>query len=51
MNFIVQQYNRKMNTKGASIDRISKLLDVLDKHIKEEYCRHTPKELLKEYEN
>jgi hypothetical protein len=51
MNFIVQQYNRKMSTSGASIDKISKLLDVLDKHIKEENCRHTPKELLKEYEN
>ena len=51
MNFIVQQYDRKMNTSGASIDKISKLLDVLDKHIKEENCRHTPKELLKEYEN
>ena len=51
MNFIVQQYFRKMTTKGVSIDKISKLLDVLDKHIKEDNCRHTPKELLKEYEN
>jgi hypothetical protein len=51
MNFIVQQYDRKMTTSGVSIDKISKLLDVLDKHIKEENCRHTPRELLKEYEN
>ena len=39
-----------MTTKGVSIDKISKLLDVLD-NIKEENCSHTPKELLKEYEN
>ena len=39
-----------MTTNGASIDRISKLLDVLDKHLKEENCRHTPKELFEEYE-
>ena len=51
MKFVVQQYFRKMTTKGVSIDKISKLLDVLDTHIKEENCRHTPKELLKEYEN
>ena len=50
MNFIVQQDHRKMTTSGASIDKISKLLDVLDKHIKEENCRHTPKELFEEYE-
>ncbi len=51
MKFIVHQYFKKMTTIGTSIDKISKLLDVLDKHIKEENCRHTPKELLKEYEN
>ena len=51
MKFVVQQYLRKMTTKGVSIDKISKLLDVLDKHIKEENCSHTPKELLNEYEN
>jgi DNA-binding transcriptional MerR regulator len=51
MKFVVQQYIRKMTTKGVSIDKISKLLDVLDKHIKEENCSHTAKELLKEYEN
>jgi hypothetical protein len=50
MNFIMQQYNRKMSTSGASIDKISKLLDVLDKHIKEENCQHSPKELFEEYE-
>jgi hypothetical protein len=51
MKFVVQQYSRKMTTKGVSIDKISKLLDVLDKHIKEENCSQTSKELLKEYEN
>jgi hypothetical protein len=51
MKFNVQQYSRKMTTKGANINKISRLLDVLDRHIKEENCRHTPKELLKEYEN
>ena len=51
MRFIVQQYFRKMTTSGTSIDKISKLLDVLDKYIKEDNCRHTSKELLKEYEN
>ncbi|MGI0033189.1 MAG: hypothetical protein ACRD97_07950 [Nitrososphaeraceae archaeon] len=40
-----------MTSKGANINKISRLLDVLDRHIKEENCRHTPKELLKEYEN
>ncbi|HET6726618.1 MAG TPA: hypothetical protein VFH19_01165 [Nitrososphaeraceae archaeon] len=40
-----------MTTKGANINKISKLLDVLDKHIKKENCRHRAKELLKEYEN
>ena len=32
------------------IDKITKLLDLLDKHIKEENCRHSPNDLLKEYE-
>jgi hypothetical protein len=40
-----------MTTNGASIDKISRLLDVLDKHIEEENCSHTSKEHLKEYEN
>jgi hypothetical protein len=38
-----------MTTK-KSIDKVAKLLDLLDKHIKEENCRHGPKELLREYE-
>lgn len=50
MKFVVQQYFRKMTTKGVSITKISKLLDVLDKHLKEENCPHTPSELLKECE-
>jgi len=40
-----------MTTKGASINKISKLLDVLDKHIKEKDCQHTPRELIEEFEN
>jgi hypothetical protein len=34
-----------------SADKVGKLLDLLDKHIKEENCRHSPKDLLVEYEN
>jgi hypothetical protein len=29
----------------SSIDKVSKLLDVLDKHMKEKDCPHTPSEL------
>jgi hypothetical protein len=39
-----------MTGTGTNIDKVSKLLDVLDKHIKEEKCQRTPNELLKEYE-
>jgi len=37
-------------TKRKSIDKVVKLLDLLDKHMKEEKCGHSPRELLKEYE-
>jgi len=40
-----------MTTNGTSIDKVSKLMDVLDKHVKEKNCQHTARELLKEYEN
>jgi hypothetical protein len=40
-----------MRANGTSIDKVSRLLDLLDKHIKEKNCQHSPKELLKEYEN
>jgi hypothetical protein len=33
-----------------TIDKVAKLLDLLDKHLKEKNCQHTPKELLEEYE-
>jgi hypothetical protein len=33
------------------IDKVAKLLALLDKHMEEENCRHSPNELLKEYEN
>jgi hypothetical protein len=29
---------------------VSKLLDVLDRHLKEKNCQHSPDELLDEYE-
>jgi hypothetical protein len=35
---------------GMNIDKVSKLLDVLDKHMKEENCQHIPYGLLKECE-
>jgi len=38
-----------MTTK-KSIDKVAKLLDLLDKHIKEENCQHSPIDLLREYE-
>jgi hypothetical protein len=39
-----------MISNGTSIDKVSRLLDVLDKHMKEKDCQHTPRELLNEYE-
>ena len=33
-----------------SIEKVEKLLDLLDKHIKEKNCRHSSKDLLSEYE-
>ncbi|HEX7274860.1 MAG TPA: hypothetical protein VF248_04525 [Nitrososphaeraceae archaeon] len=33
-----------------SIDKVDKLLDLIDKHIREENCQHNPGELLQEYE-
>jgi hypothetical protein len=43
--------NTDMTKIGTSIDKVSKLLDVLDKHMKEKDCPHTPSELLKECES
>jgi hypothetical protein len=37
-------------TTRKSIDKIVKLLDLLDKHMKEEKCGHSAKELFNEYE-
>jgi hypothetical protein len=34
----------------TSIDKVSKLLDILDKHLKEKNSQHSPKELFEEYE-
>ena len=38
-----------MAKNGTRIDKVSKLLDVLDNHMKEKDCPHTPSEL-KEFE-
>jgi hypothetical protein len=43
--------NTNMTKNGTSIDKVSKLLDVLDNHMKEKDCPHTPSELLKECES
>ena len=48
INFIAHYCN--MTGTGTNIDKVSKLFDVLDKHIKEENCQYIPNELLKEYE-
>ncbi len=37
-------------TPKKKFDKVAKLLDLLDKHMKEETCRHSPKDLLMEYE-
>ena len=37
--------NTNMTKNRTSIDKVSKLLDVLDKHMKEKDCPHTPSEL------
>ena len=39
-----------MTSNRTNLDKVSKLLDVLDKHIKEENCMHSPQELFEEYE-
>ncbi len=49
IKFIVHSLAHQMTT-TKSKDKIVKLLDLLDKHINEENCRHGPEELLKEYE-
>ena len=41
----------KMTKVARSIDKVVKLLDVLDRHMKEKECKHTPNELLTEVEN
>jgi len=33
----------------TNIDKVSRLLEILDKHINEKNCRHTPRELYMEY--
>jgi hypothetical protein len=40
----------KLTKIRTSIDKVSKPLDILDKHMKEKDCPHTPSELLKECE-
>lgn len=38
-------------SENTKIDKVSKLLDLLDKHLKEENCIHDPKDLFEEYES
>jgi hypothetical protein len=49
INFIVHSLAHKMTT-GKGIDKVAKLLDLLDKHIREKKCNHSSKDLLSEYE-
>ena len=49
INFIVHSLAYQMKTRG-SIDKVAKLLDLLDKHIRERNCNHSSKDLLREYE-
>lgn len=39
-----------MAEKKTNTDKVSRLLDMLDKHIQEENCKHSPNELFEEYE-
>ena len=36
-------------TTRKSLDKVAKLLDLLDEHIKEKKCVHSPNDILKEY--
>ena len=49
INFIVHSLAHQMTTR-KSIDKVAKLLDLLDKHIREKNCNHSSKDLLREYE-
>ncbi len=39
-----------MTANKTNIDRVAKLLDILDKHMQEENCKHSPNDLFEEYE-
>jgi hypothetical protein len=39
-----------MTANKTNIDKVSKLLDILDKHMQEEICKHSPNDLFEEYE-
>ena len=36
--------------KKTNIDKASRLLDILDKHMQEENCKHSPNDLFEEYD-
>ena len=36
-------------SKNSQNDKVSKLLDLLEKHLKEENCTHDPKDIFEEY--
>ena len=48
INFIVHSLLPMKNRK--SIDKINKLLDLLEKHIREKNCSHSSIDLLSEYQ-
>lgn len=39
-----------MTANKTNIDKVSRLLDIIDKHMQEENCKHSPNELFEEYE-
>jgi len=47
--FIVHE-SFTMTENKTNIDKVAKLLDILDKHMQEENCKHSPNDLFEEYE-
>ena len=37
-------------TARKNIDKVATLLDLLDEHIKEQNCKHNPKEIFEQYD-
>lgn len=47
--FIVHE-SFTMTENKTNIEKAEKLLDILDKHMQEENCKHSPNDLFEEYE-